>query len=181
MKSSIRDRLEQLSQRHEELERLLASQEVGADMDAFRRYSREHAELGEVVGLYAQYRRAEEDGVTAGEMLADPEMRDLAQAEIAESREAVERLELELQKALLPKDPDDDRNLFLEIRAGTGGEEAALAVGEDGRIIHYDGTQWRTMNSGTSRNLRAVWGDANGTLVAGDDQVMLYRAGSLRR
>ncbi len=99
-------------------------------MDAFRRYSREHAELGEVVGLYAQYRRAEEDGVTAGEMLADPEMRDLAQAEIAESREAVERLELELQKALLPKDPDDDRNLFLEIRAGTGGEEAALFAGD---------------------------------------------------
>ena len=126
MKSSIRDKLEHISQRHEELERLLSSQEVGADMDAFRRYSREHSELGEVVALYAAYRQAEEDGRSAAELLEDPEMRELAQAEVASSREAIARLELELQKALLPRDPDDDRNLFLEIRAGTGGEEVAL-------------------------------------------------------
>ena len=130
MKSSIRDKLEHISQRHEELERLLSSQEVGADMDAFRRYSREHSELGEVVALYAAYRQAEEDGRSAAELLEDPEMRELAQAEIASSREAIARLELELQKALLPRDPDDDRNLFLEIRAGTGGEEAALFAGD---------------------------------------------------
>lgn len=130
MKSSIRDKLEHISQRHEELERLLSSQEVGADMDSFRRYSREHSELGEVVALYAAYRQAEEDGRSAAELLEDPEMRELAQAEIASSREAIARLELELQKALLPRDPDDDRNLFLEIRAGTGGEEAALFAGD---------------------------------------------------
>lgn len=130
MKSSIRDKLEHISQRHEELERLLSSQEVGADMDAFRRYSREHSELGEVVALYAAYRQAEEDGRSAAELLEDPEMRELAQAEVASSREAIARLELELQKALLPRDPDDDRNLFLEIRAGTGGEEAALFAGD---------------------------------------------------
>ena len=130
MKSSIRDKLEHISQRHEELERLLSSQEVGADMDSFRRYSREHSELGEVVALYAAYRQAEEDGRSAAELLEDPEMRELAQAEIASSREAITRLELELQKALLPRDPDDDRNLFLEIRAGTGGEEAALFAGD---------------------------------------------------
>lgn len=130
MKSSIRDKLEHISQRHEELERLLSSQEVGADMDSFRRYSREHSELGEVVALYAAYRQAEEDGRSAAELLEDPEMRELAQAEVASSREAIARLELELQKALLPRDPDDDRNLFLEIRAGTGGEEAALFAGD---------------------------------------------------
>lgn len=145
MKPSIRDRLEQLSQRHEELERLLASQEVGADMDAFRRYSREHAELGEVVSLYAEYRQAEDDGATAGEMLADPEMRELAQAEISASRESLNRLELALQKALLPKDPDDDRNLFLEVRAGTGGEEAALFAGDLLRMYsrYSEGQGWR--------------------------------------
>ena len=83
-----------------------------------------------MVALYAAYRQAEEDGRSAAELLEDPEMRELAQAEVASVREAIARLELELQKALLPRDPDDDRNLFLEIRAGTGGEEAALFAGD---------------------------------------------------
>ncbi len=126
MKPSIREKLQQLELRLAELDRWLASSEAAQDMESFRRQSREHAELQPVVGLYSRFRQAEEDVGTAKAMLSDPEMRELAEAEIESGSTLCESLELGLQKALLPKDPDDDRNLFLEIRAGTGGDEAAL-------------------------------------------------------
>src|SRR5688572_19916357 len=126
MKPSISGRLEQLTLRLDELNALLASQEVTADMENYRRLTREHAEITPVVDLFRAYRSAEEDLKTAEEMAADPQSREFAESEARETRARLERLESELQKQLLPRDPNDERNLFLEIRAGTGGEESAL-------------------------------------------------------
>src|SRR3954471_7954620 len=126
MKPSISNKLTQLTHRLDELNALLGSQDVTSDMETYRRLTREHAEIGPVVDLYRSYRSAEDDLRTAQEMAEDPESREFAEAEIRETRERLEKIESELQRELLPKDPNDDRNIFLEIRAGTGGEESAL-------------------------------------------------------
>jgi peptide chain release factor 1 len=126
MKPSIAAKLEQLRRRLDELDGLLAAEGATRDMDQFRRLSREHAELGPLVDLYNRYRQVEQDIASAQEMLADPEMRALAESEIAEGSARLEELEAEMQKLLLPKDPNDERNIFLEVRAGTGGDESAL-------------------------------------------------------
>ncbi|MFA7282398.1 MAG: peptide chain release factor 1 [Sterolibacterium sp.] len=130
MKPSIRDKLEQLTGRLTELEHLLGEPDLARDMDNYRKLTREHAEIGAVVALYADYRKAETDLADAQGMLSDPDMKALAEDEIARCRAAMERVADELQKALLPRDPNDDRNLFLEIRAGTGGDESALFAGD---------------------------------------------------
>ena len=129
MKQSIRDKLENLVGRLDELDRILASGEATRDMEQYRKLSREHAELGPVVALYAQWRQSNDDLQSAQEMLADPEMRELAEAEMASAKERLPQIEDELQKLLLPKDAKDERNVFLEIRAGTGGDESALFAG----------------------------------------------------
>jgi len=126
MKPSISTKLTQLALRLEEINALLSSQEVTGDMDNYRRLTREHAEISPVVDLYRAYRSAEDDLETAQEMTEDPASREFAESEIRATRERLESLESELQKQLLPKDPNDERNIFLEIRAGTGGEESAL-------------------------------------------------------
>ncbi len=126
MKQSIRDKLEQLSSRLTELDREFAGADVARDMDVYRALGRERAEVEPVVSLYQAYRQAEADCASAREMLGDPELRELAETEIRAGAARLAELESALQKALLPRDPDDERNLFLEIRAGTGGEEAAL-------------------------------------------------------
>jgi peptide chain release factor 1 len=95
-------------------------------MDNFRRLTREHAEIQPVVELYQAYNQSERDAQAAQEMVQDPEMREFAESEIRDSREKMSRIEQELQKQLLPKDPNDERNIFLEVRAGTGGDESAL-------------------------------------------------------
>ncbi|KJV25470.1 peptide chain release factor 1 [Aquitalea magnusonii] len=126
MKPSIATKLSQLADRLEEVTHLLASESATADMDQFRKLTREHAELTPVVETFQQYQQCENDIATAGEMLSDPDMKEFAQLEIDEGRDKLAALELELQKLLLPKDPNDEKNIFLEIRAGTGGDEAAL-------------------------------------------------------
>ncbi|WP_159880425.1 MULTISPECIES: peptide chain release factor 1 [Aquitalea] len=126
MKPSIATKLSQLADRLEEVTHLLASESATADMDQFRKLTREHAELTPVVETFQQYQQCETDLATAGEMLSDPDMKEFAQLEIDEGREKMAALEVELQKLLLPKDPNDEKNIFLEIRAGTGGDEAAL-------------------------------------------------------
>jgi peptide chain release factor 1 len=126
MKPGIRAKLEQLTFRREELDGLLASENITQNMDQYRKLSREHADIGEVVELWKLFLRAEADAQTAQEMLGDPEMKELAQSELESARTAQADIERDLQLALLPRDPNDERNLFLEIRAGTGGEEAAL-------------------------------------------------------
>ena len=130
MKQSIRDKLEHLASRLEELDRALAAEEGARDMNAFRDLSRERAEIEPVVLLYHGYRQAEADCATARELLADVEMRELGELELAAGEARIAELEAELQRALLPRDPNDARNLFLEIRAGTGGDEAALFAGD---------------------------------------------------
>jgi peptide chain release factor 1 len=123
-------KLDQLSTRLAELNDLLSRENVTADLDQYRKLTREHAELGPVVEQYALWRQSRSDETAAQELLADPSMRDFAEDEIRSARDGMARLETELQKMLLPKDPNDDRNIFLEIRAGTGGDESALFAGD---------------------------------------------------
>ncbi|MFC4275807.1 peptide chain release factor 1 [Achromobacter aloeverae] len=130
MKSSMRDRLEQLSRRLIELDALLAEPDAASDMDRFRKLSRERAEIEPVVQGFAAYTRAEDDLATAQELLADPEMKAMAEDEIKSAKARIEELGASLQVLLLPRDPDDGRSLFLEIRAGTGGDESALFAGD---------------------------------------------------
>ena len=126
MKKSILEKLERLSERLAEIDGLLGGEHAARDMDSYRKLTRERADITQVVALFHAYRSASADYSGAAEMLADPEMKELAQAEQESATAEMARLEVELQRALLPKDPNDDRNLFLEIRAGTGGDESAL-------------------------------------------------------
>ncbi|HEX5127184.1 MAG TPA: peptide chain release factor 1 [Rhodocyclaceae bacterium] len=130
MTPSIRTKLEQLAFRQEELDGVLSSEGATDDMDRYRKLTREHAEIGPVVKLYKDFLRAELDERGAQEMLSDAEMKELAQSELDSARAAQTRIEGELQIALLPRDPNDERNLFMEIRAGTGGDEAGLFAGD---------------------------------------------------
>ena len=129
MKASLADKLARADERLEELDALLSQPEIASDMDSYRKLTREHADLTPVVSLYRRYKRIETDQKTAREMLADPDMRELAEVELADSEAKIAQLEAALQTALLPKDPNDERNIFLEIRAGTGGDESALFAG----------------------------------------------------
>jgi peptide chain release factor 1 len=129
MKPSVLTKLASLDERIHELDRLLADPNVVSDMDNYRKLTREHAELTPVVALFKEYRLAEADIAAAQEMASDPEMREFADDEIKAAKQRIESLEVDLQKALLPKDPNDDKNIILEIRAGTGGDESALFAG----------------------------------------------------
>jgi peptide chain release factor 1 len=129
MKPSLADKLARADERLEELDALLSQPEIAGDMDRYRKLTREHADLTPVVALYRKYKQLETDQKSARGMLEDPDMRELAEAELADCSTKIERLETELQAALLPRDPNDERNIFLEIRAGTGGDESALFAG----------------------------------------------------
>ncbi len=126
MKKSILEKLERLSERLAEIDGLLGGEHAARDMDSYRKLTRERADITPVVELFHAYRSASADYSGAAEMLADPEMKELAVAEQESATAEMARLETELQRALLPTDPNDDKNLFLEIRAGTGGDESAL-------------------------------------------------------
>jgi len=130
MKPSMLAKLDQLAERLEELNSLLAQEGVTADIDNYRKMSREHAELGPLVKLYMNYTQASDDIATAQELLTDPDMKEFAQEEITAAKQRMESVESDLQTMLLPKDPNDERNIFLEIRAGTGGDESALFAGD---------------------------------------------------
>ena len=130
MKPSLHDKLIQLSQRLEELNQLLSAPDSTRDLDSYRKRTREHAEIGAVVALFHNYQQVERDLATAKEMLSDPEMKTFAEAELQENQAKLETLALDLQKLLLPKDTNDERNIYLEIRAGTGGDESALFAGD---------------------------------------------------
>lgn len=109
---------------------MLAEPDTASDMDRFRKLSRERAEIDPVVALFKNYESTEADIEAAMEMTADPELRDMAEEELKTGRVRLEALEEELQLQLLPKDPDDGRSVFLEIRAGTGGDESAIFSGD---------------------------------------------------
>lgn len=126
----MRSRLERLAHRLIEIDALLAEPDSANDMNRFRKISRERSELEPVVEAFNAYVAAESDQIAAREMMSDPEMRELAEDEIKTAEARMEALEDALQVLLLPRDPDDDRSVFLEIRAGTGGDESALFAGD---------------------------------------------------
>ncbi len=126
MKQSVIDKLEILSKRISELSELLSQPEVTSNMEQYTKLNREYAELQPVVATYHQYVDAINDLAVANELLNDPQMKDFAADELSSAKEKIEQLEAELQKLLLPKDPNDEKNIYLEIRAGTGGDESAL-------------------------------------------------------
>jgi len=132
MKQSILTKLETLSARHEEITGLLSEPEIINDQNKFRSLSMEYAQLGDVVSNFDQYQKAQLDLHSAEEMLQedDAEMREMAEEEIKQNQQQIEKLETELQKLLLPNDPNDKANVFVEIRAGTGGDEAAIFAGD---------------------------------------------------
>ena len=129
MKPSIQAKLDQLAERLIELTQRLSSSDATSDMESYRRLSREHSEITPVVELYQRFQLAELDLKTAQDMLSDPEMKEFAEDEARSAKDQLAQIEIDLQKLLLPKDPNDERNIFLEIRAGTGGDESALFAG----------------------------------------------------
>jgi peptide chain release factor 1 len=130
VKASLRAKLDSLVGRLGDVDGLLAAEDATRDLEQFKKLSREHSELASLVSLYDSYRQAERDAEEAREMAADASMKSYADEELKKARGAMERLEAQLQQALLPKDPNDERNTFLEIRAGAGGDESGLFAGE---------------------------------------------------
>ena len=132
MKSSLLTKLEMLTDRHEEVSALLSDSQTIADQNNFRELSREYSELGPVVTCYAQYSQVQADIEEARQMLndADSDVRDMARDELESGGESLEAMESQIQTLLLPRDPNDSHNVFLEIRAGTGGDEAAIFSGD---------------------------------------------------
>jgi len=130
MKDTFRVKLEQLDRRLVEVESLLSDPAATGDMNRFRALSKERSDLEPIATLFKEFLSREGDLAAAQDMLADPEMKEMAQEEIDTAKTDIERLDKELTLALLPKDPNDERNIFLEIRAGTGGDESALFAGD---------------------------------------------------
>ena len=132
MKDSIRNKLDNLKDRFDELEALLSDAEIISDQNRFRDLSKEYAEIEELVKSYDHFVQVTEDLDQAKEMQkdADPDIREMADEEFKSSSEELEKLELTLQTLLLPKDSKDRLNVFIEIRAGTGGDEAAIFSGD---------------------------------------------------
>jgi peptide chain release factor 1 len=130
MNSALIERLARLEERLDEINRLLASEDAAGDLDQYRKLTREHGDIGAVVELYYAWQKNEADLLAAREMAGDADMAELARDEIAACEARREALEAELQTGLLPRDRNDDRNLFLEIRAGAGGDESALFAGD---------------------------------------------------
>jgi len=132
VKDSIRNKLETTRERFEEVEGLMSDPDVIKDQDRFRDLRKEYARLEPIVGLFQQYETLSDDIVAATEMVddSDDEVRQMGEEELASLEANREALEMELQKALIPPDPHDDSNVYLEIRAGTGGDEAAIFAGD---------------------------------------------------
>ena len=156
MKSSILAKLDNLNERYQEVAALLSDAEIITDQNKFRDLSKEYAELEPVVKAYLGYQEVLNNLDEAKLLLkdSDPDMRAMAQEELAEAESQLEPLELDLQKQLLPKDPNDHKNVFLEIRAGTGGDEAAIFSGDLFRMYSRfaEGKRWKveviSMNEG---------------------------------
>jgi len=149
---TLLSKLDTINERVEEINALLSDPDVIGDQNRFREFSREYAEIQPVSECYIRYQSVMGDIEAATEMLTEPdkEMRELAQMDLDESKEAKEALEAELQKLLLPKDPNDESNIFLEIRAGAGGDEAAIFAGDlfrmYSRFAEVKGWQVEIMN-----------------------------------
>ncbi len=136
MKESIAEKLQILIERHEELAGLLSQTDIINQQEKFRQYSKEYADLETIVSSYKSYQQALADKAEALPLLqeTDKEMRQLGQEELNVAEQRITILEKEIQVLLLPKDPDDDKNIYLEVRAGTGGDEAAIFSGDLSRM-----------------------------------------------
>ncbi|SDM63405.1 bacterial peptide chain release factor 1 (bRF-1) [Oryzisolibacter propanilivorax] len=145
MQQFLRTQLQRHADRLGELDFLLSREDIMADMQQMRTLAREHAEVSAVAGRWARWQQREADLAAAEELLADPDMAELAHEEIAAAQAELITLEDELQRLLLPRDPDDERNAFVEIRAGTGGDESALFAGDLARMYtrHAANAGWR--------------------------------------
>ena len=145
MKDSIIAKLESLKERYEELEVLLGDVSVISDQDKFRAYSKEYSQLEEVVKCFNRWTQLNQNIEEAEILLDDPEMKEMAQMEIEESKAEIEEVEQQLQILLLPKDPNDEYNCYLEIRAGTGGDEAGIFAGDLFRMYsrYAESKRWR--------------------------------------
>ena len=147
MKESITRKLEALLERHEELEALLSDASVISDQDKFRTLSKEYSDLEGVTKAFKDYQQAEENLEEAKLMMEedDADMREMAQEEMKEAKSELARLEDELQILMLPRDPKDANNCFLEIRAGAGGDEAAIFAGDLFRMYsrYAESKKWR--------------------------------------
>jgi peptide chain release factor 1 len=130
MKPFVREQLNRYVQRLKVLDEQLSQQDVVSDLDRFRALTREHAEVSQVATRYERFCQRETDLADAQALLQDPDMAEMAQEEINAAQADIARLDDDLQRLLLPKDPDDARNAFVEIRAGTGGDESALFAGD---------------------------------------------------
>jgi len=132
MKSSIKKKLQTLSERHEEVSAMLSDSGVIADQNRFRELSKEYAQLEPIVKTFKSYEECEQSIIDSKELLneKDPEIKELAKQELKDGEESLAKLETDLQVLLLPKDPNDDNDIYLEIRAGAGGDEASIFVGD---------------------------------------------------
>ena len=146
MKDSLRQQFDRLEYRLSELDTILAEGSVAADLKRYRALSTEQSEVAALVSQYRQYLQREADLAEARRLLADPEMAEMAKEEIDSAEADIARLHASLQLALLPRDPDDERPAFLEIRAGAGGDESALFAGDLARMyLRYAERQgWTT-------------------------------------
>ena len=146
MKPSLLVKLQQLAERLKAVDRLLSAPEVAHRMDEFRKLSKERADLAPVVESFHAYEGLQADYAAAQDWLNDPELKAFAQDEITRLKAAIEDKVAELQRLLLPKDPNDDRNVILEIRAGTGGDESALFSGDLLRMYmrYAERKRWQT-------------------------------------
>jgi peptide chain release factor 1 len=151
LKTFLRQQLDRYAVRLQEIDFLLSREDIMSDMAQYRVLSREHAEVTQIAGRYARYQQREADLSNAQAMLDDPglsdmaEMAEMASEEMADAQSELSQLEAELQRLLLPKDPDDVRNAFLEIRAGTGGDESALFAADLARMYtrYAEKVGWR--------------------------------------
>jgi peptide chain release factor 1 len=146
MKSTLRDQFERLALRLAELDATLTDPQVSSDIKRYRALSREQAEVRGVVERFRRYQQREDDMAAAQGMQSDAEMAEMARDEIASATADMARLHSELQASLIPRDPDDERNAFVEIRAGTGGDESALFAGDLARMYlrWFERQGWRS-------------------------------------
>ena len=143
------DKLDSVMLRYEDIQRELASPDIASNQSRFKKLMKEQSDLTPLVEAYGEYRRcreAVEDSLLMLEEESDEEMRELAKEELSESKKRIEELEEQIKILLLPKDPNDDKNVIVEIRAGAGGDEAALFAAEIYRMyVHYaENRGWRT-------------------------------------
>jgi peptide chain release factor 1 len=156
MNKSVYQKLEGLLERLEEVQALLSDPDTMSNQDKFRALSKEYKQLEEVTSVFNDYQEAEADLLAAEEMLKDedPDMREMGQEEFKETKKTIEKLADDLQILLLPKDPNDDRNCYMEIRAGAGGDEAAIFAGDlfrmYSRYIEKQGWRIEIMNTNES-------------------------------